>query len=255
MKKLFLDLETAPNVAYIWSLFDSFVPIDRVISSGYTLCFAAKWAGSDEIIFHSIRDDGFKTMVRKLHKLLEKADVVIHYNGKKFDIPTANKEFLKAGLTPPSPYKQIDIYQTIKRQFRLASNKLDFVTTFFGLPGKTQHKGMELWKGCIAGDPDSWKTMKEYNCNDVIILEKLYDKVLPWIKDHPNELLYKDDGNWSVACCTNCGSDSVQRRGYAYTKTQKYHRYRCNDCGTWSRSRSPVTRTKGAMILLRDPNT
>ncbi|NIV35232.1 MAG: hypothetical protein GWN58_38990, partial [Anaerolineae bacterium] len=49
-------------------------------------------------------------MLEGAWELLDEADAVVHYNGKKFDIPTLNREFVKYGFTPPSPYKQIDLY-------------------------------------------------------------------------------------------------------------------------------------------------
>ena len=37
--------------------------------------------------------------------------------------------------------------------------------------------------------------------------------------------------------CVKCGSDDLHPRGWAYTKTGKYRRYRCSSCGGWNRGR------------------
>src|SRR5687768_6894842 len=101
-----LDIETAPHLSATWGLYDQNVAIDQLIEPGYTLCWAAKWYGEKEIMFESVMT-GEKRMVRRMHKLLDEADAVCHYNGKKFDVPTLNKEFLLRGLRPPAPFKEI----------------------------------------------------------------------------------------------------------------------------------------------------
>lgn len=228
MKILLLDVETAPHIAYVWSLFDKFVPIDRVIESGYTMCWAAKWYGEDGVLFDSIQRNTERGMLENIHDLMSEADAVCHYNGSRFDIPTLNKEFLVHGMKPPAPYKQIDLLQTARRRFRLASNKLDFVAKELGLAGKVAHKGMALWRECMAGNRESWATMEEYNVQDVVLLEQVYDRLKPWIIGHPNHGTFS--GN---LVCPNCGGHRFQKRGYAYTAACKYQRYQCNDCGAW----------------------
>ena len=186
-------------------------------------------------MFASIESDGEKTMLRKIHKLLDDADVVVHYNGKKFDIPALNKEFITNGLTPPAPYKQIDLLTVSRSKFKFVSNKMDYVAQVLGLGQKVRHKGFQLWIDCMNGNKESWKVMESYNKQDVTLLEKLYTKMLPWIGKHPNFGLYTEEDNAATLVCTHCGSKRYQRRGYSYTSTHKYPRYRCNDCGSWFR--------------------
>ena len=235
MRVLLIDIETAPGVAYIWSLWDKFIPIDRLIKPGYTLCWAAKWLGSSDIMFRSIYHDGKDVMLQELYDILSSADAVITFNGDKFDIPTINREFLEAGITPPSPAHSVDLYKTVKRRFRLMSNKLDFVCQTLGIGGKVKHKGMALWYECMSGVDKSWNKMRIYNRRDVVLLEKLYKYLLPWIQQHPNHALFTDKDR---PVCTNCGSHHVQSRGIQTTKTLEYKRYHCQNCGNWMRERT-----------------
>ena len=137
MKKLFLDIETAPSVVYVWGLFNQNVQLNQIVEPGYTLCWAAKWEHGKEIMFSSIQD-GKEKMVREIYDLLEEADVLVHYNGRKFDIPILNAEFVKLGLDPPSSYRHIDLLKTARSNFRFTSNKLDFVAQHLGVGGKVQ---------------------------------------------------------------------------------------------------------------------
>jgi DNA polymerase elongation subunit (family B) len=231
MKILLLDIETSPNVAYVWGLFKETIPLVRLIESSETLCWAAKWYGSDEVMYDSIYESSQKKMIKKIHKLLTEADCVIHYYGSRFDIPTLNKEFLLHGLTPPAPYKQVDLCNLVRSKFKFVSNKLDYVAEQLGC-GKKKETDFKLWVQCMQRDPEAWDKMKAYNQHDVVLLEKVYDKLKPWIKGHANHSLYSEDG----LVCPNCGSGRYSRRGYAYTASAKYVRCQCKDCGAWFRT-------------------
>lgn len=165
----------------------------------------------------------------------------------KFDLPTLNREFLLAGLTPPSPSKSIDLYRTVRKQFKFVSNKLDFVCQQLGLGSKTHHKGMDLWTGVEAGSKKDQRTMETYNKQDVFLLEKLYKRLLPWIPNHPSTVVH--DGLTDVSRCPTCGGSHVQRRGYHITKVARYHRLHCQDCGSWSRERTVAEKASGTTLV------
>lgn len=232
MKILLLDIETSPNTAHVWGLWQNDVSISQLLESSYVLCWAAKWVGKKTVLFDSIHQSTQEVMLQGIHALLDEADVVIHYNGKKFDIPTLNKEFLLAGMNPPSPYKQIDVLLTVKSQFRFPSNKLDYVAQRLGLGQKHHHEGHALWVKCMAGDKKAWVTMKTYNKKDVILLEKVYNRVLPWIKNHPNRASYSEHPAHS---CPNCGGTHLTKQGTVTSVTGRWQRYQCQGCGTWSK--------------------
>ena len=231
---LFLDIETAPNRVYTWGLWKQNIALNQIDEVGYTLCWAAKWLGQKEMMFASIRKHGKRAMLKRVYDLLAQADVVVHYNGKNFDIPILNQEFMIYGWSPPAPFLQIDLLQIARKQFRLASNKLDYVLGYLGIGHKVQHKGMALWTECMAGQAQAWKTMERYNKGDVSKLEKVYRAFLPWIANHPNYGLFIDS---SRPVCPNCGSKRIVKRGLYYTQTLTYQRYRCGSCGSWSKDR------------------
>ncbi len=238
MDILELDIETAPNSVFTWGLFNQNIGINQIIKPGYTLCWAACWNNNNKILYKSIHEHGHDIMVKTIWELLDQADAVIHYNGAHFDIPILNKDFVQMGLGPPTPYHQIDLLQVVRRRFNLTSNKLDFVAShFLGCGNKLQHKGFELWDECMQGVDKSWKMMKRYNIQDVKLLRQVYDKLLPWIQDHPNQSLYTED---EVEMCTNCGSQDIVKKGWEHLKTQSYQRYKCNSCGTPLRGRSTI---------------
>ena len=247
MKLLLADIETAPNRVYTWGLFKQNIALNQIDEPGYTLCWAAKWYEKKEMMFASIKKDGKRKMLKQVYNLLSQADVVIHYNGKHFDIPILNQEFMVYGWPPPAPFLQIDLLQVARTKFRLVSNKLDYVLGYLDIGHKVQHKGMSLWTGCMAGDAASWRVMERYNKGDVSKLEKVYKAFLPWISNHPNYGLFIDT---TRPVCPNCGNGPVVKRGLYYTQTLVYQRYRCSKCGSWSKDRnSNLDRDKRKSIL------
>lgn len=232
LKILLVDIETAPNTAYVWRIFKENISLSQLIDSSYVMCYSAKWYNSPEVVFDSVWNSGTKKMLEGIHSLMDEADAIVHYNGSRFDIPTLNREFLVNGFPPPSPAKQIDLYLTVKKQFKFVSNKLDYVAQQLGV-GKKHDTSFELWVGCMNGNKEDQEKMEEYNINDVMILEGVYTQIKPWIKNHANHGLYNDTN----LVCPNCGSNHYQKRGFAYTHAGKYQRFQCAGCGNWFRSK------------------
>lgn len=240
MRVLLLDIETAPHLVYTFDLWNTNVSADKIVTPSAMLCFSAKWLGEKKMMFHSDWTDGHGGMVRAAHDLLDQADAVMHYNGQKFDVPHLNREMLEHDLLPPSPFQQIDLWLAVKRRFKFASTKLDFVAQELGLNGKIKHEGFELWKLVMAGDEKAQRRMQKYCERDTKLLEELYDFLQPWIPAHPSRRLFDGSG------CPVCGAPaaSLQRRGYAHTKVSSFRQYQCQVCGSWvrdSRRESGVT--------------
>ena len=133
------------------------------------------------------------------------------------------------GLTPPSPYKQIDTKKVLKKYGRFSKNNLNNICTQFGFGGKMEHEGWALWKKVLMGEKKAWKTMKEYNKKDVELEEKLYLRLRPWIQNHPSVALIGD----MPEACPKCAGEKFRRGGFTYTQTGRRKRYQCLSCGGW----------------------
>ena len=238
MKVLFLDLETSPNLAYVWGLWDQNVAINQIVDSTEVLCFGARWLGEKKVHFKSVHHHGKKEMLDALHELMEEADVLVGWNSQAFDSKHIKREFLENGYLPPSPYKELDLMRVVRSQFKFPSNKLDYVAQTLGVGAKVKHSGFDLWIRCMAGENKAWKEMKEYQIQDVNLLLDLYDILLPWIKNGPHAGLHSDiDG------CPNCASTNLERRGVTRTVSATYQRYQCRDCGKWMRGGKQIAKT------------
>lgn len=233
-KILVLDIETFPNLAFVWGLWDQNVGLNQLVESGSVACFAAKWVGEKKIHFHSEHSSGREAMLSAAWDLVNEADVIVHFNGTSFDMKWLRSEWVREGMLPPSPYSEIDLCTVAKRNFKFPSNKLDYLATELLGEGKVKHSGFDLWVGCMAGDEKSWKQMEKYNRADVDLTERLLERLRPWVKNLPNPALYgaAQDGEHT---CPQCGSADVKQQGLSYTALGAYQRYRCTPCGRWSR--------------------
>ena len=234
-KILILDIETSPNLAYVWRAWKQNVGYNQFVQHTNILSYAAKWYGNDRIFTKNLYQHRESGVVENVLALLDAADIVVTHNGKKFDIPVIRSRAVELNLLPFSPIKQVDTYLVAKTLFNFELNSLAYISNYLGVEKKGEHKkfpGFELWSECLRFNSEAWKELVAYNIQDVITLEQVYERLLPWMECHPNIMVDKPDS----PVCPRCGG-SVQRRGFYFTNVSKYQRYRCNICGGWSRSR------------------
>lgn len=254
-KILHLDIETAPDLAAIFTLWNQFLGIDSIIQDWYILCYSAMWEGDREVLSDSLvnypkhyaadpTDDS--EVLKSLHALLDEADIVVGQNGDRFDLPKINARFLIKGMKPPSPYQTVDTLKVSRRVFKHTSNKLDYVARILGLGAKQDVGDKRTWIACMNGDLKAWDKMVRYNRQDVRLLAKVYRKLLPWINNHPNHGLYYDDER---PRCPKCGSHHIQFRG-TVKKGLSYRRFQCQKCGGWGRERVSALTTGQRKALL-----
>jgi len=233
-KVLLYDIETSPLVGYTWGMYEQ--NVIRVQKEWYMLSFAYKWLGEKTTHVMSLPNfKGYasdksndKLLVKELWKLMDEADVIVAHYGDAFDIKKSNARFVYHGLTPPSPYKTVDTKKVASRYFKFTSNKLDDLGQHLGLGKKEEHSGFDTWLGCMNGEEKSWREMCKYNKQDVVLLEKVYLRLLPWMTNHPRTT----DNPISVSCA-NCGSNRLQRRGFIRNKVSTLQRLHCQSCGAW----------------------
>lgn len=241
-RTLFLDIETRAAVVSTWGLFNQNIGINQVQVPTSMISFAAKWADSKKVEFYSVFHNGQEEMVRQAHRLLDECDELVTWNGKSFDEPHLNREFVLAGLEPPSPYFSTDMYLSVRKRFKFLSNKLQWVSTQLGFEGKVGHEGYGLWEKCLAGDDAAWRKMATYNKRDVTLLQDLYERLLPWITV-PNANLWSTD----VVCSKCMKSGTLQRRGTRKKLTGEYQQYQCmkerGGCGGWSTDTHRISST------------
>lgn len=239
-KILIYDIETSPIIGYTWGVWQT--DVIQIKEDWQILTVAWKWLGEKKV--HCYGQDDFKgytpgvnndkKLVELIHELFNEADIVIAHNGNSFDQKKVQARMMIHGMSPPSPYKQIDTKLIAKRYAAFSRNNLKWLAKDFDVAQKGDPGGFETWEGCLAGDKKAWNRMKKYNKQDIPPLEDIYLRFLPWISNHPNIARITDNS----AVCPKCGSDKgFQRRGFAHTNVGKAQRYQCKNCRGWVQSR------------------
>ena len=244
-KVLFFDIESAPMLSHIWSPYTEYVRDHMIVKEKFMLGWAAKWWGSDQIIAdflsseEAVAQDESRVIV-SLAKLIQEADIVVAHNADKFDVPEVNGSLLMGGHEMMGPVDTIDTLKLAKASFRLPYYNLDYLAKSLGLGEKTT-TAFELWRECYAGDPAALEEMQDYCANDVVLLENVFEAMIPYVKRLRR--LFDNVGNE----CPYCGEDQWQSRGYKVTQASKFQQFQCMNCGRYSRKRVS-NKIKGAYV-------
>ncbi len=242
-KVLIFDIETKPLLGYVWSIWEQNVALNQIHTDWSVLSWSAKWLDDppSKTMYADLRKsknvDNDKPLLQGIWNLLNEADIVITQNGNSFDIKKLNARFILNGMQPPSSYKRIDTKMLASKHFNFTSNKLEYMTDKLCKKYKklkhTKFPGFEMWAECMKGNQAAWKEMEKYNKYDVLALEELYKILIPW-DSTINFDLYSESSE--ITC--KCGSSDVKPRGYAYTSTAKFQKWRCTKCGAETRGRT-----------------
>lgn len=168
----FLDIETTGLKANI----------------GFMLSWSLKYRGgplkSAVVTRKEIFDGKYdKRITKELLDELRNVDIVATYYGTGFDIKYFRSRSLYWGYLFPA-YGSIyhfDVYYRVRALLKLHRNSLDAATSFLGIEGKTPID-ISVWNEAQYGKPRALKKVLEHNDADVIILEKLFDKLEDYSK-------------------------------------------------------------------------
>jgi predicted RNA-binding Zn-ribbon protein involved in translation (DUF1610 family) len=234
---LLLDIETSPDLVWVWGVYEQ--NAIAVKEHWRMISFSAEWYHSKKNVTLGLddTDKGFQSgsddnLCDELWGLLDEADIVVAHNGVRFDVRKINARFIANDMLPPSPYKVVDTKREASRVAMFSSNKLDWLCKQLDLGSKIPHEGFALWQSCMEDDPKAWKRMKKYNRHDIELLREIYDVLAPWSRQ-PNANLWSK----GIVCPSpTCGSKNLSRQGTVRMRTRSYQRFKCNDCGKWTRA-------------------
>jgi uncharacterized protein YprB with RNaseH-like and TPR domain len=231
---LFWDIETSPIQANTWSLWPNSISHESIIHDFTIICGAWKELGKKRVHVVSITkpyDD--KRVVKELRAALAKADVLVGHNADKFDLKKFNTRLIVHGLQPLPPIPTVDTLKWAKKIAAFSSNRLDYLSKQLTGQGKI-HVDYELWLRIMKGDKKALKEMIAYNKVDVIRLEEVYLKLLPYAPSHPHVgAIEKKHRHLS---CQKCGSSNIKYNGTRALAAGVLRREtQCQDCGTYHR--------------------
>jgi hypothetical protein len=207
VKRLFLDLETSPNIVLSWRVgWEIKIDAENIIKERAIICAGYKWEGdrgASCITWDANQDDA--ALLNKIIHIIGEADEVVMHNGDKFDLPWVRARAAFHGLVVP-PTKTVDTLQWARRKFNFNSNKLDYIARFLGMGGKIKTE-FGLWKEiCLNKCPKSLKKMADYCKRDVELLEKVHARLAAFVPAKTHVGVLAGGEKWS---CPYTGSKSV----------------------------------------------
>lgn len=246
-KILLWDVENTHNIVATFGMWNVNIFHENILQEWFMLCASWKWFGEKKVGSVSLLDDPvrFKAdhtddyyVIAKVHEILSEADAIVAHNGDKFDLKKFNARAIKHGLTPIPPVVQIDTLKIAKKHFNFNFNKLDYLGHYLGV-GQKIDTNNQLWLDCLHGKRKAIKEMKDYNIEDVNLLERIYIKLAPYTDAKLNFNHFFGEGH----ICPTCGSEDLQKRGFRLTRAARHQRFQCNECGSWSSApKSGITR-------------
>lgn len=245
MRRLFIDIETSPNVGYFWNPGHRIsISYDNIIEERRVICVCYKWEGQDDVkalTWGKKQDD--KAIITKVSKVIEKADEIIAHNGDRFDIPWLRTRALYHRIPFASRVPSVDTLKEARRSLRLNSNRLDYIAKFTGVGRKEDTGGFGLWKDVMTGSKDALDHMVSYCQQDVRVLEKVWSEMVPYIA-HRHHAAVQNGGYRHE--CPHCAGTKTKRHGYSTTAAGTVMvRMLCLSCAkTWRMSESALLRSK-----------
>jgi hypothetical protein len=259
VNKLILDIETLWNVVGSWDTYSKGGwSATHVFMEWFPLGVGLKWYGEEGYYVSLekykgyrpplklykngdvlLRKPNIKPMLKDVWECLDKADEVITWNGKKFDIRKLNDKFVAHGFNKFTPFKHTDI-MLIKRSIAASNSySLDYTGQQWGTARKQEHEGKGLWLKVAQGDLKACQEMEDYCLQDLVVTEKNYDHLLMkgWIENAlpMNVLLNLPD------VCPTCGAQGTIVKGMKYkaTRGNRYQYCRCTNCNSPVKLRIP----------------
>lgn len=255
---LVADIETSMMIGYFFGLWKQNIGQDDLIQDWNMLSFCAKWYDREVILYQDLHlqknPTNDKALCRSLRSILEKADIVVAHNGKRFDMKRIRARMAMNRMPPIPDVRVIDTLLESRKQFGFTSQTLAYLSAHFGDDGirKVTHSefpGKELWKQCQQGNQRAWEVMREYNVPDVTSLEGVYRELRPWFQGAQNLGVFQESHNGHT--CPNCGGHNLKKDGIRHTQVGLYQQYKCKDCGGYSRGRLMIrSREERSHILM-----
>lgn len=257
---LYFDLESSLMGTLTFGLWNQNISGNRITKHSHLL--SNSWAFNDEppqgvrLSPEDVAEGNDLLVVVDTIRAIEKADLIVSFNGKKFDVPLLKTRALLHGLPPIKFPPHLDLMQEAKRNFRFPSNSMQNISLYLGEHGKLATSGRNLWERCYHFQNyddcnDALAQMLEYGLRDIDATRDLHKRMQGWFKSPVNiGLITKEINGVNTKdnhdlLCPHCSSKDVDKIGSkAYTSVSSFNIYRCGNSVCRGLSRDNAAGTK-----------
>ena len=244
---LVLDVERLDGITtqHWWDRGDlqkRYIHHETVIREPRTTIVCAKWYDQPDVIRLAEWDKGGRpAFLRRVHRLMSQADIIVGHNLDGADVPWLEGDLYfprighkhKPSLAVLPPFKTVDTLKVAKRfKSGLAFKSLNALCQILGIPAKTDVYDREAMERAVAGSVPDRERLVDYCAGDVIATQGLYDWLRPHIKNHPALFV---DGKDKLRTCNRCGSETTDVTKRYVANVLTYSMRKCTNCGGYSR--------------------
>lgn len=257
---LYWDLESSLMGTLTFGIWNQNISGNRITKHSHLL--SNSWAFNDEppqgvrLSPEDVEGSNDLMVVVDSIKAIEKADLLVSFNGKRFDVPLLKTRALLHGLPPIKFPPHLDLMQEAKKNFRFPSNSMQNISLYLGEHGKLATSGRNLWERCYHYQNyddcnDALAQMLEYGLQDIDATRDLHKRLQGWFKSPVNiGLITKEINGVNTKdnrdlLCPHCSSKDVDKIGSkAYTSVSSFNIYRCGNSACRGLSRDNAAGTK-----------
>jgi uncharacterized protein YprB with RNaseH-like and TPR domain len=183
-RRLFFDIEVSPNMVFSWRIGNKVsIGHNAIIKERAIICVCWKWEDEDEV--HSLEwNKGCdKALVTKFAKIIDSADEVITQNGDAFDIKWLRARCIFHDVPLSPKFNSHDTKKWAKSGFYFNCAKLDYMGQYLG-EGQKIETDYDLWTDIVLkNDKKAMDKMVEYCKEDVALLQRIYNKLKPYVPE------------------------------------------------------------------------
>lgn len=171
-------------------------------------------------------DDSDYGLLKQFSEVYTRADLAVGHNAIRFDKGVIRSRLIKHKLPDIYPVVVDDTYISAL-PIAFTSHRLDYISQYLNLGQKTNHP-YKLWVDVMRGSKKALEDTIAYCKQDVILLERVYNALLPYIKTNLNRAVFAENNQ----LCPGCGQATLVKDSIRMTANLgKRRRWRCKNCG------------------------
>ena len=149
---------------------------------GTLLCAVIKPLGCEPTIIRLPRSPATcKDLDRRLaiaiRNELAQYDVLVSWNGKRFDIPYLNARLFYHNLPPLDRVKHVDLMYTARYRMHLSNARLETVAMHLSTKARKTRLDPAYWIRAVGGDAKAMQYIVDHCIADVELLEECFEKL------------------------------------------------------------------------------
>ncbi len=118
-----------------------------------------------------------KDLALQFRDALQEYDIIVSWNGKRFDIPFINTRLEYWKEDSFAPKRHIDLLYTSRFRLKLSNNKLDTVAKYLKAPVAKTFLDPDTWLKAMGGERKAYDYIIDHCQKDVIVLAHCWHRM------------------------------------------------------------------------------